>query len=281
MSSNRTLGAVALLVAAILVVFGWGLVAPFSYEPVGPRAFPLLTAALIAFCGVVLMIRGGNDADPVNGRTMTGIAMLVATLLVYAVVFERLGYVPSTLLMAAVVARIFGATVVQAAASGAVLSVGSYLLFDRGLATVEAANNSASNSNFIPMLTLGIPSSGTTAIMLRVLTLYDLTPGPMLFTSQPELVWGLIASLFIGNVTLLAMNIPLVGLFARMLSVPAWVLVPFIVVVSAVGVYSGKSASFDLILMVGVGAVAYWLRRMQVPMAPLRLRCRAWPCWPT
>lgn len=141
----------------------------------------------------------------------------------------------------------------------------------RGLATVEAANNSASNSNFIPMLTLGIPSSGTTAIMLGVLTLYNLTPGPMLFTSQPELVWGLIASLFIGNVMLLAMNIPLVGLFARMLSVPAWVLVPFIVVVSAVGVYSGKSASFDLVLMVGIGAIAYWLRRMQVPMAPLIL----------
>lgn len=141
----------------------------------------------------------------------------------------------------------------------------------RGLATVEAANNSASNSNFIPMLTLGIPSSGTTAIMLGVLTLYNLTPGPMLFTSQPELIWGLIASLFIGNVMLLAMNIPLVGLFARMLSVPAWVLVPFIVVVSAVGVYSGKSASFDLILMVVVGAAAYWLRRMHVPMAPLIL----------
>ncbi|MDH2328001.1 tripartite tricarboxylate transporter permease [Cereibacter sp. SYSU M97828] len=141
----------------------------------------------------------------------------------------------------------------------------------RGLATVEAANNSASNSNFIPMLTLGIPSSGTTAIMLGVLTLYNLTPGPMLFTSQPELVWGLIASLFIGNIMLLAMNIPMVGLFARMLSVPAWVLVPFIVVVSAVGVYSGKSASFDLVLMTAIGVIAYWLRRMSVPMAPLIL----------
>lgn len=141
----------------------------------------------------------------------------------------------------------------------------------RGLATVEAANNSASNSNFIPMLTLGIPSSGTTAIMLGVLTLYNITPGPMLFTNQPDLVWGLIASLFIGNVMLLAMNIPMVGVFARMLSVPAWVLVPFIVVVSAVGVYSGKSASFDLILMVAIGGIAYWLRRLHVPMAPLIL----------
>jgi len=121
-----------------------------------------------------------------------------------------------------------------------------------GLAMVEAANNSASNSNFAPMLTLGIPSSGTTAIMLGVLTLYNLTPGSTLFTAQPDLVWGLIASLFIGNVMLLAMNIPLGGVFARMLSVPAWVLVPFIVLVSAVRVHSDKSAIFDRILMVAV-----------------------------
>jgi putative tricarboxylic transport membrane protein len=141
----------------------------------------------------------------------------------------------------------------------------------RGLASVEAANNSASNSNFIPMLTLGIPSSGTTAVMLGVLTLYNLTPGPALFNSQPTLVWGLIASLFIGNVILLAINIPLVGIFARLLSVPAWVLVPFIVVVSAIGVYSGKSTTFDLVLMVALGVGAYLLRRQGVPMAPLIL----------
>lgn len=136
MSSNRTLGAVALLMAGILLIFGWGLVAPFAYEPVGPRAFPLLTAALIALCGTILLIRGGNDADPVSRRTMTGIVMLIVTLLIYAVVFERLGYVPSTFLMAAVVSRIFGATLAQAAISGAVMSVGSYLLFDHGLDVV-------------------------------------------------------------------------------------------------------------------------------------------------
>jgi putative tricarboxylic transport membrane protein len=136
MSSNRSLGAVALLMAGILAVFGWGLVAPFAYEPVGPRAFPMLTAALIAFCGVVLLTRGGSDADPVSRRTMTGILILSVALLVYAVIFERLGYVPSTFLMAGVVARIFGATWPQAVASGAVLSVGSYLLFDHGLDVV-------------------------------------------------------------------------------------------------------------------------------------------------
>ncbi|NUB45877.1 tripartite tricarboxylate transporter TctB family protein [Fertoebacter nigrum] len=139
MSSNRSLGAMALLMAATLAAFGWGLVAPFAYEPVGPRAFPMLTAGLIALCGVILLIGGGNDAEAVSHRTMTGIVMLTVTLLVYAVIFERLGYVPATFLMSGIVARIFGASWVQAAVSGAVLSVGSYLLFDRGLDVVLPA----------------------------------------------------------------------------------------------------------------------------------------------
>lgn len=136
MSSNRTLGAMALLMAGLLLVFGWGMVAPFAYEPVGPRAFPLLTAGLIGLCGLALLIRGGNDADPVSRRKMIGIAMLIVTLLIYAVVFESLGYVPLTFLMSAAVSAIFGATLIQAAISGAILSVGSYLLFDHGLDVV-------------------------------------------------------------------------------------------------------------------------------------------------
>lgn len=139
MSSNRTLGAMAVLMAAILAIFGWGLVAPFAYEPVGPRAFPMLTAALIAFCGLVLLVQGGSDADPVSRRTMTGILGLTAVLLVYALLFERLGYIPATLLMSAAVARIFGATWAQAALSGTVLAAGSYLLFDRVLDVVLPA----------------------------------------------------------------------------------------------------------------------------------------------
>lgn len=136
MSNNRTLGAVALLMAAILAGFGWGYVAPFAYEPVGPRAFPLLTAALIAICGLILVIQGGGAAEPLSHRTLAGIVLLIVTLLIYALVFERLGYVLSTLAMSMVVARIFGATWVQATLSGTVLSVGSYLLFDHGLDVV-------------------------------------------------------------------------------------------------------------------------------------------------
>jgi len=141
----------------------------------------------------------------------------------------------------------------------------------RGLASPEAANNASATGSFVPMLTLGVPGSGTTAVMMGVLALYNITPGPALFEQRPEIVWGLIASLFIGNVMLLAMNIPMVGVFARMLSVPTWALVPFIVTVSAIGVYSVHATTFDLVMMVALGVVGYLLRKMSVPMAPLIL----------
>ncbi len=105
----------------------------------------------------------------------------------------------------------------------------------RGVAAPEAANNSAAGGAFVPMLTLGVPGSGTTAVMVGALTLYNITPGPLLFEQQPDLVWGLIASMFIGNVMLLVMNIPMVGLFSRLLHVPNWILVPGIAAISFVG----------------------------------------------
>jgi putative tricarboxylic transport membrane protein len=121
------------------------------------------------------------------------------------------------------------------------------------------------------MLTLGVPGSGTTAVMIGALTLYNITPGPLLFEQQPDVVWGLIASLFIGNVILLVMNIPLVGLFSRMLSVPNWVLVPAITVISMVGVYAVHSTVFDLVLMIGLGVFGYILRKLDFPLSALIL----------
>ncbi|MEO4047476.1 tripartite tricarboxylate transporter permease [Pseudomonas sp. CAU 1711] len=141
----------------------------------------------------------------------------------------------------------------------------------RGVAAPEAANNASACGSLIPMLTLGVPGSGTTAVMIGALTLYNITPGPLLFEQQPDVVWGLIASLFIGNVILLAMNIPLVGLFARMLSVPTWILVPAITVVSVVGVYAVHSTTFDLVLMIGLGVFGYLLRKMDFPLSALIL----------
>ena len=141
----------------------------------------------------------------------------------------------------------------------------------RGVAAPEAANNSAATGSFVPMLTLGVPGSGTTAVMVGALSLYNITPGPALFTQQPDLVWGLIASLFVANVILLVLNIPLVGVFTKVLSVPNWLLVPGIVAVSSVGVYAVHATTFDLVLMTVLGLVAYLLRKQGVPMAPLIL----------
>ncbi|WP_164033991.1 tripartite tricarboxylate transporter permease [Serratia marcescens] len=141
----------------------------------------------------------------------------------------------------------------------------------RGVAAPEAANNASACGSFIPMLTLGVPGSGTTAVMMGALTLYNITPGPAMFTEQPDIVWGLIAALLIANVILLIMNLPLVGLFTRMLTIPLWFLVPAIAAVSAVGVYAVHSTTFDLLLMVGLGVFGYILRKMHFPMSPLIL----------
>ena len=141
----------------------------------------------------------------------------------------------------------------------------------RGLAAPEAANNSAATGSFIPMLTLGVPGSGTTAVMMGALTLYNITPGPVLFESQPELVWGLIASLLIANVMLFVMNVPMVRIFASMLAIPAWLLVPVVLTISFVVVYAINATTFDLILVVIIGVIGYFLRKLNVPMAPLIL----------
>ncbi|WP_340621152.1 tripartite tricarboxylate transporter permease [Xenorhabdus siamensis] len=141
----------------------------------------------------------------------------------------------------------------------------------RGVAAPEAANNASACGSFIPMLTLGVPGSGTTAVMIGALTLYNITPGPAMFTEQPDIVWGLIAALLIANILLLIMNIPMIGLFTRMLSIPLWFLVPAIATVSAVGVYAVHSTTFDLMLMVGLGVFGYILRKMHFPMSPLIL----------
>lgn len=141
----------------------------------------------------------------------------------------------------------------------------------RGIAAPEAANNASACGSFIPMLTLGVPGSGTTAVMMGALTLYNITPGPQLFAEQPDIVWGLIASLFVGNVILLILNLPLVGLFAKMLNTPNYILIPAIAAVSFVGVYAIHSTTFDLILMVALGVLGYFLRKLNFPLSALIL----------
>lgn len=141
----------------------------------------------------------------------------------------------------------------------------------RGLTAPEAANNATACGAFVPMLTLGVPGSGTTAVMLGALMLYNIQPGPMLITERPEVVGGLVASLFIGNVLLLLLNLPLVNIFARVLTVPNWLLVPGILVLSVVGVYSTHASVFSILLMLGIGVIGWLLRKAGFDMAPIIL----------
>lgn len=141
----------------------------------------------------------------------------------------------------------------------------------RGLAAPETANSASACGSMVPMLTLGVPGSGTTAVMLGALTLYNITPGPLLFQNQPEIVWGLIASLFIANIMLVVINIPMIKVFTRILSVPNWTLVPAIAIISSIGVYAVHATTFDLYLMIVIGVLGYILRKMDFPLSAILL----------
>jgi putative tricarboxylic transport membrane protein len=140
-----------------------------------------------------------------------------------------------------------------------------------GVAAPEAANNSATAGAFVPLLTLGIPGSATTAIMLGALFLYGLQPGPLFFTDNPDVVWPIIASMYIGNVMLVMLNLPLVPVFASILRIPYYILYPAIVVISVVGVYSINGSMFDVTLLVIFGLLGYVMRKVGLPTAPLVL----------
>lgn len=141
----------------------------------------------------------------------------------------------------------------------------------KGIAAPEAGNNAAAGGALVPMLTLGVPGSGTTAVLLAVLMTLNITPGPTLFADRPDVVWGLIASLLIANFVLLAMNVPMVKVFVRILSVPPWILMPGVTMVSFVGIYSLTGSYFDLLLMVAFGALGYTLRKLDIPTVPIIL----------
>lgn len=141
----------------------------------------------------------------------------------------------------------------------------------QGVAAPEAGNNAAAGGALVPMLTLGVPGSGTTAVLLALLMTLNITPGPTLFADRPEVVWGLIASLLIANIVLLLMNVPLVKLFVYVLTVPPWILLPGVCMISFVGIFSLSGSYFDLLLMVGFGLLGYVLRKLDVPTVPIIL----------
>lgn len=141
----------------------------------------------------------------------------------------------------------------------------------RGVAAPEAGNNAAAGGALVPMLTLGVPGSGTTAVLLALLLTLNITPGPLLFSERPEVVWSLIAALMIANIVLLIMNVPMVKIFVRILSVPAWVLLPGVTMVAFVGIYSLTGSSFDMLMMVGFGVLGYVMRKLDMPTVPVIL----------
>ncbi|OZG74589.1 tripartite tricarboxylate transporter TctA [Hahella sp. CCB-MM4] len=141
----------------------------------------------------------------------------------------------------------------------------------RGLAAPEASNNASAAGAMVPMLTLGIPGSGTTAILLGALLMFNITPGPLLFEQQPQIAWGLIASMFIGNLALLIMNLPMIGIFVRLLSIRQAYLVPVIVMLTFVGIYSIHGDTFDLFFMTILGIFGFILRKLHFSLAPVIL----------
>ncbi|MDQ7986479.1 tripartite tricarboxylate transporter permease, partial [Pseudomonas sp. G34] len=116
-----------------------------------------------------------------------------------------------------------------------------------------------------------VPGSGTTAVMLGALTLYNITPGPLLFRDQPDIVWGLIASLFVANIMLIIINVPMIKVFTKILAVPYWALVPAIAIITSIGVYAVHATAFDLFLMIGIGVAGYILRKMDFPLSAVLL----------
>ena len=140
-----------------------------------------------------------------------------------------------------------------------------------GVAGPESANNSDTAGALVPLLTLGIPGGGATAVMLGAFIMYGVQPGPLLFQNRPDLVWGLINSMYIGNVMLVILNLPLIGLFVRLLYIPQGILYPMIVAISAIGAYAINGSVVDLWLILLFGIIGYVFDKVDIPVAPLVL----------
>lgn len=140
-----------------------------------------------------------------------------------------------------------------------------------GVAAPEAANNAAAGGSLVPLLALGIPGSATTAVMLIAFQIYGLQPGPLLFENSGNLVWGLIASLYIANILLVLLNLPLIGLWAKLLKTPSGLLYSAVLVFSTLGAYSLKGSIFDVFIVYVLGGLAFILRRFGFPIAPILL----------
>ena len=137
-----------------------------------------------------------------------------------------------------------------------------------GVASAETANNAYANAAMVPLLALGVPSSPTIAVLMGAFIVNGITPGPFLFTERPELVWTVIASFFVGNVILLILNLPLVGLWAKLLKIPFSYMCTGVLIFCVIGAYGLKQSLFDVWIMLGFGVLGYLLRKLDLPLAP-------------
>ena len=140
-----------------------------------------------------------------------------------------------------------------------------------GVAGPEAANNADTAGAMVPLLTLGIPGGGATAVMMGAFVMHGIQPGPLLFQNRPDLVWGLVDSMYIGNLMLLVLNLPLIGLFVRLLYIPSGILYPLIVAISVIGTYAIGASLVELWLVLGFGVAGYVFEKAEIPVAPLVL----------
>src|SRR5688500_12806989 len=140
-----------------------------------------------------------------------------------------------------------------------------------GVAGPEAANNSDTAGALVPLLTLGVPGGGATAVLLGAFIMYGIQPGPLLFQTRPDLVWGLIDSMYIGNIMLLILNLPLIGIFVRLLYIPTGILYPLIICISVIGAYAINGSMIDLYLILFFGVLGYLFDKVDIPVAPLVL----------
>ena len=140
-----------------------------------------------------------------------------------------------------------------------------------GVAAPESANNAGAQTSFIPLLTLGIPSNVVMALMIGAMMIHGIIPGPKVMTEKPDLFWGLVASMWIGNAMLVILNLPLIGIWIKLLTVPYRFLYPSILVFMAIGVYSLSNSPFDVLLMAGFGILGHIFIKLECEPAPLIL----------
>ncbi|HYQ98059.1 MAG TPA: tripartite tricarboxylate transporter permease, partial [Candidatus Nitrosocosmicus sp.] len=140
-----------------------------------------------------------------------------------------------------------------------------------GVAGPESANNAATSGAFVPMLALGVPSGPIPAVMIAAMMVHGISPGPLLIAQQPELFWGFIASMYVGNLVLLILNLPLVGIFVSVLRIPYSLLYPAILIFCLIGVYAVNGSVVDIGIMTVMGALGYMLRKFDFDTAPVVL----------